>query len=398
MSNHCACFFAATCCGVVFLSGVQVALAQSTSVVDSTHAEDTGFYDRYTALKEQTTKDTGLSWAMDLSYMQQWGRRDGGSPAGQWLATPSVTWKVFDSPAIGSGSVQLVYTAVRYGTNQTGEDIQNNLGLITGINDNTIRQNVFNQLTYTHSFPGDKVKVGGGQYPFSNFDTNQYLGNQQRNFNNLVLSQDGSDTYPTTGIGAFVQVNATSTIQFATGFQGVNNHTGETLTTKNIGDRGYAWFGYAQWTPAFEGLGAAQYSITYYDVPNAQEQLPDSHGWSVNAVQNLNDTWAIFGRVNRAYNFVTPIRASYAIGAAMNNPLGRSTSDQIGLAFGYSDAAPQPTNSPGARNEKIIETYWNWTFAKGLLLTPSLQYIRDPALAPERDSAWALSLRSTLMF
>ena len=134
-------------------------------------------------------------------------------------------------------------------------------------------------------------------------------------------------------------------------------------------------------------------------MPSVPAQPQASRGWSVNAVQNLGDTWALFGRANRAYDFVSPIRASYALGVAMNNPLGRSPTDQIGLAVGLSDVGVIPNPPTGRlRNEQVIETYWNWTIAKALLLTPDVQYIRNPALAPSRDSAWVFSLRSTLMF
>jgi len=355
-------------------------------------------YGEYSEFKERIEKDTGLSWSMDLSYMQQWGLQHGGSPAGQWLAMPLIDWKLFDSSSAGSGSLQLAYSATRYGTRRDAAEVQDTLGLITPINDYPERQNTFAQLTYTHTLPGNKISAALGQYPFYNFDGNQYLGNQQQNFNNYVLAQNGSATYALAGLGAYVQVNATSAIQFAAGAQSANNITGATLSSRHFADEGYAWFGYAQWTPAIKGLGTAQYSITYYKVPEVPAQLPKSHGWSLNAVQNLNDTWAIFARANRAYDYVTPIRASYALGAALNDPLGRGTSDQIGLAFGYSDAAPQPTNPPRTSDEKVIEGYWNLTFAKGLLFTPGLQYIHDPALDRSRDNAWVLSLRTTLMF
>jgi hypothetical protein len=58
---------------------------------------------------------------------------------------------------------------------------------------------------------------------------------------------------------------------------------------------------------------------------------------------------------------------------------------------------PIRTTPVGARNEKVVEVYWNWTFFRGLLPTSDVQYIRDPALARNRDSVWALSLRATLM-
>ena len=57
-----------------------------------------------------------------------------------------------------------------------------------------------------------------------------------------------------------------------------------------------------------------------------------------------------------------------------------------------------PTLPASARNEKIVEAYWNWTIAMGLLLTPDVQYIRDPAPDPTRDGVWVFSLRATLMF
>jgi hypothetical protein len=269
--------------------------------------------------------------------------------------------------------------------------------LITPINDYPGYQNIFSQLTYTHSFPGNQLLVSIGQFPFANFDGNAYLDNQQHNFSNYVFAQNGAETYPNAGLGAFAQVNATSTLQFAAGFQNAANVSGGTLSGKGFGQGDFAWFGYAQWTPTFQSRGSAQYSITYYQVPTVPLQSRTA-GWSGNAVQNLDATWAMFARVNRAYDYVTPIRSSYALGAAINDPLDRSPTDQIALAFGYSNAASPPSNPPGARNEKLAEIYWNWTFAKGLLLAPDVQYIRDPALNPVRDNAWVLSLRATLMF
>ena len=81
----------------------------------------------------------------------------------------------------------------------------------------------------------------------------------------------------------------------------------------------------------------------------------------------------------------------------MNDPLRRSPTDQIGVAIGLSDAAG--ADEPAERsNEKVLEAYWNWTFFGGLLLTPDVQSALDPALDPDRDSVWVLSLRATLMF
>jgi hypothetical protein len=267
-------------------------------------------------------------------------------PAGQWVATPGLDWVLFSDGNFGAGSVQVDYQAARHGGNRNGADIQSALGLVTPINDYPVDQDIFAQLTYTHAFPGNKLLVSVGQYAFPSFDGNQYLANQQQNFNSYLFTQNGSETYPVAGWGAYAQINASSRIQFAAGLQSAGNIAGATLSTKNFGDGGYAWFGYAQWSPQFHGLGSAQYSITYYQVPTVSAQ-PRSTGWSLNAVQNLNDTWAVFARANRAYDYLTPIRGSCAFGGAMNNPLGRGLSDQIGLALGLGVAAPSPTLPAG---------------------------------------------------
>ena len=353
-------------------------------------------YDDYTNFKARLARDSGLSWVIDVSYLQQWGLHGAGSPAGQALATPSFSWDLFDHQDFGTGSLQLIYNVARYTTAQDALGIQDRLGLITPINDYSHRQNIFPQLTYTHTFPGKRWLAGAGQYPIYNFDDNDYLNNQQLNFNNYILSQNGSATYPLAGLGAYVQFTAASSLQFAAGGQNASNVQAPTLAPQSRGE-GLAWFGYGQWTPEFDGMGAAQYSLLFYQAPDVPLQ-PRTRGWSLNAVQNLNDTWAVFGRANRAYQFVTPIRASYALGVAMNNPFGRSATDQIAFAVGYGDAAPPPTNPSGARNEKVLEGYLNWTFAKGLLITPDVQYIVDPALDPARRSVWILSLRTTFLF
>lgn len=358
-------------------------------------AELSDFYADYARFKNRLEAEEGFSFSVDLSYLQQWGWDQGGSPSGQFLSTPNIDFRLFKSQKRGEGSVQASYTAVRYPTHQTAAEVSTNIGVITPINDFPVVQDTFAQLTYTHALPGKKLLLTAGQYPFYSFDGNLYLANQQENFNSYIFAQNGSSTYPIAGLGAYAQLNITDQIQLAGGFQNPNDLTGATLSTSN-GKDGLAWFAYAQWTPQFPRLGSAQYSFVYYEVPAIPEQ-GRSTGWSFNAMQNLNDTWALFGRANAAYQTTTPIRSSYALGAAMNNPLGRNKLDQIGLAMGYSTAASSPVNPPDARNEKVIEAYWNWAFTGGLLLTPSVQYIFEPALAPDRNGAWALSLRATLM-
>ena len=145
-----------------------------------------------------------------------------------------------------------------------------------------------------------------GQFPFSNFDGNRYLNNQQQNFVNYVFAQNGSSTYADAGLGAYVQFNPTKRIQFALGLQYPNDASVATLSTPGFGVGKRAWLSYVQWMPSFTDHSSAQYSFTYYESP-AVGQQPATRGWSLNAVQELNETWALFGRANAASGYTASL-------------------------------------------------------------------------------------------
>jgi porin len=364
---------------------------------ESLYEELTGLYVDYARWKTAVASETGIAYSMDVSLLDQWGFPDSGSPSLQICASPSLDWTVFKSNTWGTGSLQFAYTLTTYGTSQNAADVQAKLGLITPINDFPTKTHNLTQITYTQATPDNRWLFTIGEYPLYNFDGNEYLGNQQENFNNYLFAQNGTQTYLLTGLGSYVQYNVTSAIQLAAGFQATNNATGINLSTNNLGGDCCAWFAYGQWTPKLPGLGSAQYSISYFQTPGIPTRAA-TRGWSVNAVQNLNATWAMFARANGANGFVTPIKDSYALGVAWNNPLKRASTDQVALAVGLSAAAGQPTNPPDARNEIPIEAYWTWTFFGGLLLTPSVQYISHPALNPTQQGSWVATLRLTQLF
>ncbi len=359
------------------------------------YQEVSGWYGDYSRWKTQVQNQTGLQWSFDATFTDQWGGPNGGPPAPSFLAQLSLSYGLFEDAKLGSGSLQFLGYVNRYLTGQTAAQLQTNLGTATPVSDWPANQNYLGQLSYTQALPGNRLSFTVGQYPFLNFDGNQYLGNSQINFLNYAFAQNGSATYPAAGLGGYAQWNADATVQLAGGFQYPNSAT---FAAPNVDSASSpAWVAYAQWTPTLNGLGSAQYSLTLYESP-ATSQQGSSRGWSVNAVQNLGSRWAVFGRANAASGYTTPIQASYAAGVALNNPLQRSATDQIAVAVGLSDVSSAGSGISPVRNETLFEGYWSWTFLGGLLLTPDVQIIMNPAYDPGRASVWVLSLRATLMF
>lgn len=343
--------------------------------------------------------DYGITAQIAPSILSQWGTPKGGKPAIQWILSPSLNWNAFNSHEIGQGSVQFSYSFNRYGNQQSGALLTGRLRAITPVNDTPINDYTFNQLTYTHVLPGKLLQISVGQFPFSNFDNNQYAANQQTNFVNYALSQNASQAYVPDSLGAYLQVNLTQTVSIAGGFQDANNVTGNRIQFSTATKGQYAWFGYAQWKPVIEGLGTAQYSLLFYQQPKVASQMESAQGWSLNLVQNIDKTWGVFVRANMATGKIAPIASSVAAGFVVNNPFGGLQGDQwgVGIAWNKTNKAYFPLQNIRG-SEFIAETYFNIVLSKVLQLGPSVQLIVHPALSPQAGMAGVFTLRATGLF
>jgi hypothetical protein len=359
--------------------------------------EVTDIYSRYVEAKDRFQKATNIQYSLDVSTMYQWGSPNGGSPAGQLLFSPSVNWNFLKNTTLGSGSLQFAYNLPWYMTRQNASEVQSDLNLITPINDFPTNVPAFDQLTFTYVLPESWLGFVFGQFPISNFDTNQYACNQQINFISYPLAQNGSATYPVASLGLHAHINPVKEIAFVAGFQDANNTTGRAIQFNTFGDGRYTWFVYGQWNPQFKALGSSQFSLLYYHSPSVPTQ-PSTRGWSFNGVQNLNEKWGLFMRANGASGYTSPIKTSIAGGVILNNPLKRDRLDQIGIGVVWDQSARPPANPPNARDEWVIEAYWAWTFFGGLQITPDVQLYIHPALNPGQSNAWVFGLRTVILF
>ena len=112
----------------------------------------TDFGQEYSDFKNQLSNDYGLEYAVDVSYMPQYGAPNGKQTAIQTIVSPSITWTVLHNE-YGTGTFNIAYGVTRYSGNN-GENIGQRIGVVTGINDSTSATDSFNELYYTHtSFP-----------------------------------------------------------------------------------------------------------------------------------------------------------------------------------------------------------------------------------------------------
>lgn len=352
----------------------------------------------YSQFKTLLSDKYGIEYNLDYSLMAQHASPSGKYNAVQSYFAPSISWTTFDNH-YGTGILNASYYSIFYG-NHDANDIQNRTGMVTSINDFTTDEQEFASLYYTYQLPRQYnwLTVGVGQYSLYAFDGTDYDNNQQENFINYSLSQNGSATYADAGLGAYIQASPGNWSIIA-GFQDATNIEAPSIRFNHLKDKHYATFTQIGYNPQVTGLGNGQYSIMLYNQPAVEEQTQTTNGWSINMQQNFGEKFALFGRMNGVSRSVSGIKNSYVAGMVYNNPFNRNSLDQIGLAYAYNDIDEKAVGAELAHNgEQVLETYWAWGISKWATITPDLQFYIHPALNAKSDYGTAVSLRLSVFF
>lgn len=354
-------------------------------------------FDIYGDFKNRLAEKYNFDYNLDYSFAAQRTSPSGHSNAVQSYFSPSLAWMTFDN-RYGTGILNASYNSIFYG-NHNAQDIQNRSGLVSGINDFTTEQQSFSGLYYTYQLPNryNWLTLGLGQYTLYTFDGTDYDNNQQQNFLNYALSQNGSATYADAGLGAYVQVTPGNWLLVA-GFQDATNIEAPSIRFNHLKDKHFTTFGQFGYNPQFK-WGDGQYSIMVYNQPSVKLQPQSTTGWSLNMQQNIGHKLVFFGRVNGVSGRMAEIKNSYVAGLVYNNPLNRNELDQIGLAYTYNDIDETTVGENIYENsEQVIESYWSWGISKWTILTPDLQFYIHPALNRKSDYGTAVSLRMSVFF
>ena len=355
----------------------------------------------YLNFKENLENNYGFSYALDVSSLWQRTAPSGKDTAMQMMYTLSANLDLFESVDYGKGSIQFSGNVVRY-SDHDAEEIGINSGFGQYINNFPTDSEEFSQLTYTHQFGGDMdwLEVSLGQFPMYIFDGNKYNSNQQFNFINYSLAQNGTLSYPLASLGGYTQMTPNDNWSFALGFQDASNLYGETIHTNSDTFSSVTSFGSATYTPQFENLGDSEFSLLVYNQPSTHLQKENSTGYSVNLMQDINDRYGLFSRLSWVSDSSIGFDAAYSVGGVINDPLYRNELDQIGLAYVHNDLNDN-INSDRIyyedSHESVMEAYWAVGISDSIIITPDVQVYFNPVDNQKSDTGFATSLRLTLM-
>ena len=144
-------------------------------------------------------------------------------------------------------------------------------------------------------------------------------------------------------------------------------------------------------TPAQEGIYFDNLHLTYWHVDERANGTPK--GWGLNASWQkwINDTWLPFVRGGYTEDSGSLLQRSVTVGVGYQPVPMRGV---IGAALNW--GRPNETSFGAADDQFTAELFWRYQLTKELALTPTVQYINNPALNPDEGSLWAFGLRARL--
>lgn len=356
------------------------------------NAEENNKYSYQTFKKR--LEDYGFSYSIDLTYMPQRGSPNGSKTPQQFMFSPSIDWNIFSNEKYGNIDIQFSYSTINYWGEQAST-LQNRLNSITGINDYINTEKQFYELLLSYTLPGemDWLSINIGQYSLCLIDGTFQDYNQQTGFISYALSQNGSATYPTASLGAYLQFTPNDELLIQAGFQNANNMAGSVLGYKDFNKEKYTSYIFTSWSPIFKNNWMGQYMVLLYNQPSINNQYSESNGYSFSFSQFFGNVFNIFGRINGASGNIANIKKSYVAGLGFKNPFNRNENDYLGIAVSFNEINKKVIEkTPIHKYENVIEAQYIIGIGDYITIIPDIQYIINPALNANRNSAFVYSL------
>jgi porin len=160
-----------------------------------------------------------------------------------------------------------------------------------------------------------------------------------------------------------------------------------------FGDREYFTHVELGWTSGRGNQYLDNVHLTFWHVDERDETLTDD-GWGFNfsAAWWLADAWLPFLRAGYTDDGGSLLSKSVSVGIGYQPPSGR---DVLGLAFNW--GKPNSNSfGPGRHDQYAIELFYRIQLLQHLAITPSFQWIGEPALNARDDAVWLFGLRVRL--
>ena len=255
------------------------------------------------------------------------------------------------------------------------------------------QQNRLTNLYWKQYLAEGKWAVVGGFLDVTDFVDVYLLASPWTGYNNFVFSTGSAamdlPNDATLGIGAGGMVTDKIYIQ-----AGISDADSDPSAPFEGFDNVFQESNFFKWveigfTPKQDKVYFDNIHLTFWHIDERANGTPD--GWGLNASwqQWINDKWLPFIRGGYTEDSGSLLERSITVGVGYQPVPMRGV---IGLGFNW--GKPNQVSFEGADDQYTTELFWRYQLTKELAVTPSIQYINNPALNEDEDSLWVYGLRA----
>ncbi len=248
---------------------------------------------------------------------------------------------------------------------------------------------ILGNLYYKQNFANKRVGFIAGRFDPNDFMSVLGYANPWTTYSNVAILLNPSIALPDwswgAGMGGWFGGNNN---WYA---QGTINDANGTITDESFFSGGAEFFKHAEvgWTPSKAERYFTNVHVTGWHVDEREDAgISSSHGIAIGANKTWNETWMLFGRLGWSDGTAPIYNKTATLGVGR---LIRQWSDVFGIGVNWG----QPPND-SLPVQWTTEIFYRMQLSQNLQLTPSLQYLKDPALNSVNSSVWVFGLRMRL--
>ncbi|MHC4612236.1 MAG: carbohydrate porin [Planctomycetota bacterium] len=287
-------------------------------------------------------------------------------------------------------------TQVRYELwqDQTPRELGREIGSLWGTA-NGFNTQSFNlrQLYWQQFLFNNELSYRIGKVDLGDVFNNNRLQSDNHFFLNAAFSDNPTMAYPENDFGGDITWRPHRLVYVAAGAANADDDNNSDTSNRSI--RSSDWFTVAEvgFTPWFEDLGAGHYRLTaWYTDAGSSSGASSASGVSLSFDQDLGPRMLAFLRYGYTDGDLTTTEQIVAGGMAFRRPFGKND-DLAGIAAAWGRPADDRLG-----DQSVVEAFYRFQLTPAIEVTPDLQLIIEPTLAPEEDYVWVFGVRVRITF
>lgn len=348
--------------------------------------------------KKRVAERTGFNWSLDYSALfMSVSASPGEDNAGSGMVRFYGYWDLVNRGEANKGSLNWKVENRHSYTDVAPSGLGFEIGYV-GIFEPTFsdQQTRLTNLYWKQYFGDGKWAAVAGFLDATDFLDIYLLASPWTGFNNFVFSTGSAamDLPNDAGLGIAAGGMVTEKVYIQAGIGDANSDPTKLFDGFDSVASDSDFFKWIEvgFTPGQDKLYFDNVHLTFWHVDERVNGTPD--GWGINASwqQWIADKWLPFVRGGYTEDSGSLLEKSLTAGIGYQPVPMRGV---IGLGLNW--GKPNQTSFDGADDQYTTELYWRYQLTQELALTPSLQYINNPALNADEDSLWVFGMRTRVV-